>query len=210
VSGERARAELQEAERWMGADRAERRTVVRALTAAVILHAIVLAARLPGWGPDPARVDALSQPAMQVQFLSPPAPKAAPKPPDPKVKRVPRPDPTPDELEPKVAPEPAPPPAESPALAPAQPGPLRVSPGQGPGLIKKVEPRYPPLAQTARLEGNVVIDAIILKDGSVSDVRVLRSTNKLFEQPCIEAVKQWRFTPGSQDVILTVTVNFTL
>jgi periplasmic protein TonB len=209
VSGERARAELQEAERWMGAERAERRMVVRALAAAVIVHAIVLVARLPGWGPEPVRVDALSQPAMQVQFLSPPAPKAAPKPPEPKAKRIPRPDPTPDELEPKAAPEPAPP-AESLALAPAQPGPMRVSPGQGPGLIKKVEPRYPPLAQAARLEGNVVIDAIILKDGSVSDVRVLRSTNRLFEQPCIEAVKQWRFSPGSQDVILTVTVNFTL
>jgi hypothetical protein len=32
----------------------------------------------------------------------------------------------------------------------------------------------------------------------------------MFEPECIQAVKQWRFTPGSQDVILTVTVNFTL
>ena len=89
-------------------------------------------------------------------------------------------------------------------------GPIRVSPGQGPGLIKKVEPRYPPMARTARLEGTVVLDAIIRQDGSVSDVKVLNSTNPMFEQASVQAVRQWRFTPGSRDVILTVTVRFTL
>jgi len=77
-------------------------------------------------------------------------------------------------------------------------------------FVSPVRISAPASTQAGRLEGNVVIDAIILKDGSVSDVKVLRSTNRLFEQPCIEAVKQWRFTPGSHDVILTVTVNFTL
>jgi TonB family protein len=60
------------------------------------------------------------------------------------------------------------------------------------------------------LEGTVVVDAVIRQDGTVSNVTVLSSTNKLFEQACIEAVRQWRFTPGPQDVVLTVTVNFTL
>jgi protein TonB len=73
-----------------------------------------------------------------------------------------------------------------------------------------VEPVYPPIARTARLEGSVVVDAVIRQDGSVSDVKVLSSSNKMFEQACIDAVRQWRFTPGSQDVVLTVTVNFTL
>jgi protein TonB len=85
-----------------------------------------------------------------------------------------------------------------------------VSPGQGPGIIKKVQPAYPPIARAARLEGTVVVDAVILQDGTVSDVKVLSSSNKMFEQACVEAVRQWRFTPGSQDVVLTVTVNFTL
>ena len=87
---------------------------------------------------------------------------------------------------------------------------MRVSPGQGPGLIRKVEPRYPPIARAARVEGTVVVDAIIRQDGTVSDGKVLKSSNPMFEPECIQAVKQWRFTPGSQDVILTVTVNFTL
>jgi protein TonB len=193
----------------------DRQIINRALAAALVLHATVLVAKMPDWGPDPVRVDAPQEQSMKVQFLKPPPPppKAPPKPPEPVTKKVPRPDPTPDEPEP-VKPAPTPPPSAStapPSPAPAQDtGPIRVSPGQGPGLIKKVEPRYPPIAQTARIEGTVVVDAVIRKDGTVSDVTVLRSSNKMFEQACVDAVRQWRFTPGPQDVVLTVTVNFTL
>jgi outer membrane biosynthesis protein TonB len=41
-------------------------------------------------------------------------------------------------------------------------------------------------------------------------VTVLSATSRLFEQACIDAIRQWRYTPGDQDVILTVTINFTL
>jgi protein TonB len=208
---QRRRYELEQAERWLSRDPAQRRLVARALAGALVLHAVVLVARMPDWGPDPVRVDAPIEEAMKVQFLSPPEPpKAPPKPPEPERKKVPRPDPTPDEPEPvKEAPPPAPPaPVATPE--PAQTGPVRVAAGQGPGLVKKVEPRYPPMARTARMEGSVVVDAIILKDGTVSEVKVLSSTHQFFDQACIDAVRQWRFTPGSQDVILTVKVNFTL
>ena len=208
---ERARHEFEQAERWLGSDPVQRRLITRALIAALALHATVLVARMPAWGPDPVRVDAPQERATKIQFLKPPPapPKAPERPPEPEKKKIARPDPTPDEPEPvKAAPPPEP---SSATLAPAQQtGPLRVSPGQGPGLIKKVEPRYPPLAQSARIEGTVVVDAVILKDGSVSDVTVLRSSSKLFDQACIDAVRQWRFTPSPQDVVLTVTVNFTL
>ena len=213
---ERRRLELDQAERWLRSDPAQRRIITRALAAAVVLHATILVAKMPDWGPDPVRVDAPAEQAMKVQFLRPPPPppKAPPKPPEPVTKKIPRPDPTPDEPEPIKAPPPPPQPSPSPAPpspAPAeQMGPIRVSPGQGPGLIKKVEPRYPPIAQAARLEGTVVVDAVIRKDGSVSDVTILSSTNKMFEQACIDAVRQWRFTPGPQDVVLTVTVTFKL
>ena len=200
----------------MKRDPAQQRIVTRALAAALVLHATILVAKMPNWGPDPVRVDAPQEQSMKVQFLKPPPPppKAPPKPPEPVQKKVPRPDPTPDEPEPVTAPPPPPAPSTStapPSPAPAQEmGPIRVSPGQGPGLIKKVEPRYPPIARSARMEGNVVVDAVIRKDGTVSDVTVLRSSNKMFDQACIDAVRQWRFTPGPQDVVLTVTVNFTL
>lgn len=209
---ERAQHEFEQAERWLGSDPAQRRLMIRAFVAALMLHAAVLLARMPDWGPDPTRVQTLQEQAMKIQFLKPPPPPKAPeKPPEPDRKKIPKPDPTPDEPEPVKAPPPAPPePAPSAPSPVQQTGPIRMSAGQGPGLIKKVEPRYPPLAQSTRIEGTVVVDAVIRKDGTVSDVTVLRSSSKLFDQACIDAVRQWRFTPSPQDVVLTVTVNFTL
>jgi periplasmic protein TonB len=216
TGAERASHEFEQAERWLARDPATRRIVARALAAALVLHATVLIARMPNWGQEPVRIETPIEEAMQVKFLRPPPPppKAPPKPPEPVTKKVPKPDPTPDVPEPIKEPPPPPPTPEPPAPAPPAPpqpqGPVRVAPGQGPGLIKKVEPQYPPIARTARLEGSVTVDAIIRSDGTVSDVKVLRSTSPMFDQACIDAVRQWRFTPGNQDVILTVTVNFTL
>ena len=200
------------ADRWLQRDPETRRIVARALAAAIALHATILIARMPDWGPDPVRMDAPQQQAMKVQFLRPPSPpKAPPKPPEPVAKKIPRPDPTPDEPEPvKEAPPPAPEAPPGPPQPAQDVGPVRVAPGQGPGVIKKVEPQYPAIARAARLEGKVVVDAVIRKDGSVSNVTVLNSTNKMFEQACVDAVQQWRFTPGAYDVVLTVTINFTL
>lgn len=211
----RRQAELDEAAHRVEQDPGQRRLIQRALAAAIVLHAVVLVAKMPDWGPDPVRVDAPAEQSMKVQFLKPPPPppKAPERPPEPERKKVPRPDPTPDEPEPVKATPPPPPATTTAAPAPmaAQDmGPIRVAPGQGPGLIKKVEPQYPPIARAARMQGSVVVDAIIRKDGTVSDVKVLRSSNPVFDRACLDAVRQWRFTPGSQDVILTVTVNFTL
>jgi periplasmic protein TonB len=205
-----AAAELADAERWVRQDPEDRRRIHRGLVAAIVLHVVLLFARVPAWGPAPKRMDAAQQQAMKVQFLKPPPPppKAEPKP-EPKPKRIPRPDETPQEPEPEVAPEP--PQVESdapPAPVPVQTGPVRVGPGQGPGLIKRVEPKYPPIAQAARIQGTVVLDAIIHKDGTVGDIKVLRSESQLFDQAAIDALKQWRYTSGPYDVILTVTVHF--
>lgn len=212
---ERRQREFDQARRWLSPDPGARRLVARALVAALVLHATVLIARMPNWGREPVRIEAPLEEAMKVQFLRPPPPpKAPPKPPEPVTKKVPRPDPAPEKPEPIKEPPPPPPvPSEAPpAPAPVvqDTGPVRVAAGQGPGLIKKVEPQYPPIARTARLEGSVVVDAVIRRDGTVSDVTVLSSTSRMFEQACIDAVRQWRFTPGSQDVVLSVTVNFTL
>jgi protein TonB len=220
VESARAAFELEQAIRWLEPDPAERRLLRRALLAALLLHGAMLWARLPDWGPEPVRVEAPQQ-VMKVQFLRPPPPpKQAPvKPPEPEAKAIPIPDPTPDEPEPipELATPPPPdlpvdaslPPAPLP-IEPVSSGPIRVAPGQGPGLIKKVEPVYPPLARLARIQGTVVLDAVIQKDGSVAEIRVLSAANPLLEKPSVEALRQWRFTPGHQDVIMTLTVNFVL
>ena len=64
------------------------------------------------------------------------------------------------------------------------------------------------------MQGIVIIEAIIGKDGNVKDAKVLRSV-PLLDQAALEAVRQWRFTPTllnnvPVEVVMTVTVNFTL
>jgi TonB family protein len=192
---------MQEAERVLHASREERPRIVKALVATLIAHALLLWGRLPGWGGEPLRVDAPAE-LMKVQFLKPPPPAAAPpRPPEPERKKVPRPDTSPDEPEPVTAPPAAPPEPE---------GPLRVSAGQGPGVIKRVEPIYPPFARARRIEGVVVLDAVIRENGTVSDVTVIRSAHPFLDRAAMDALRQWRFTPGSRDVIMTLTVRFVL
>jgi len=61
-------------------------------------------------------------------------------------------------------------------------------------LINKVAPRYPPLAQQARIQGTVRLRAVIAKDGTVAQCQVL-SGPPLLIQAAIDAVKQWRYQP---------------
>jgi TonB family protein len=83
-----------------------------------------------------------------------------------------------------------------------------------PMKTKHVAPVYPPLAQSAGVQGVVILEVIISPDGKVQDSRVLRSL-PLLDQAAVDSVDQWEFTPtllnGSPvPVIMTVTVQFTL
>jgi TonB family protein len=85
---------------------------------------------------------------------------------------------------------------------------------QVPTKTKDVRPVYPPIAQAARVQGAVIVEAVIGVDGSVTDARVLRSI-PLLDEAALDAVKQWEFTPTLLNgrpvaVIMTVTVNFSL
>jgi len=65
----------------------------------------------------------------------------------------------------------------------------------------RVAPEYPPSAFDARMEGHVMVAALVLKDGSVAHVETLDSStpNVGFEQATTEAVETWRFEPGQKD-----------
>ncbi len=81
-------------------------------------------------------------------------------------------------------------------------------------LIHDVPPQYPPEAGRARIEGTVVLMALIDKDGTVKDVRV-ESGLPLLAQAAINAVKQWRYKPylvngEPVEVDSRITINFTL
>jgi TonB family protein len=83
-----------------------------------------------------------------------------------------------------------------------------------PAKIQDVKPVYPPEALAAKVQGIVILEAVVGVDGAVEKARVLRSVPGL-DQAAIDAVQQWRFTPtllngAPVPVIMTVTVNFTL
>jgi protein TonB len=83
-----------------------------------------------------------------------------------------------------------------------------------PAKTRHVNPEYPPIAQSSRVQGVVILEAVIGDDGRIVDTRVLRSI-PLLDQAALDAVRQWEFTPTMLNgqpvpVIMTVTVQFTL
>ena len=85
---------------------------------------------------------------------------------------------------------------------------------QPPTKVVNVNPVYPTLAQAARKEGVVILEAVIDARGNVTTVKVLRSI-QLLDQAAVDAVRQWRFTPTLLNgepvpIVMTVTVDFKL
>src|SRR5213082_1494162 len=97
----------------------------------------------------------------------------------------------------------------------ATPQRVRVSQGVTQGLlIRKVQPNYPPLARQARIQGQVVLQAEISKDGSIENLRLI-SGHPMLAPSAIEAVKQWRYKPyylngEPVEVETQITVIFSL
>ena len=72
---------------------------------------------------------------------------------------------------------------------------IRISQGVSRGLlVSRVEPLYPAMAKTARVQGQVVLQAIISREGTIENLRVI-SGHPMLIQSAIEAVKQWRYKP---------------
>jgi len=86
---------------------------------------------------------------------------------------------------------------------------------QAPVAINRIEPQYTELARKARIEGVVIIEAIIDRNGNVTDARVLKPLPLGLDQSALEAVKRWKFRPGTLNgqpvpVIYNLTVIFRL
>src|SRR5579863_735130 len=97
----------------------------------------------------------------------------------------------------------------------ATPQRVRVSSGVSQGLlVRRVNPTYPPLARQARIQGVVVLQAQISKDGSIENLQLI-SGHPMLAPAAIEAVKQWKYKPyllngEPVEVDTQVQVNFTL
>jgi periplasmic protein TonB len=113
---------------------------------------------------------------------------------------------------PSVAPPPPPPPVKKEPEAPK-----RITVGgavQKARLLRQVQPQYPPLARQARIQGTVKLQAIIGKDGEISELEVV-SGHPLLIPSAMQAVKQWRYKPTllngqAVEVVTQIDVNFTL
>ena len=107
--------------------------------------------------------------------------------------------------------------SRTPAAVPAKPNVQRVRVSQGvtQGLLtKKVQPEYPSLARQARIQGSVVLRALISKTGQIENLQVV-SGHPMLTSSALEAVKQWQYKPyilngQPVEVETNITVNFSL
>ncbi len=89
--------------------------------------------------------------------------------------------------------------------------------GQGvrePKRIAGAPPEYPSLARSVRVQGVVILEAVIDAQGTIERVKILKSV-PLLDGAAVEAVKGWRYTPTLLNgvpvsVLMTITINFTL
>lgn len=84
-----------------------------------------------------------------------------------------------------------------------------------PVIVKSVEPKYPDMAIRTGLEGKVLVKIWVDKGGKPEEVEVLQSDAEIFNEPAIEAAKQFLFTPaymndGPVSVWVTITLRFAL
>jgi len=95
-------------------------------------------------------------------------------------------------------------------------GPYR--PGSGidpPRLLREVKADYTDDARRRGITGDVLLEIVVRRDGSVGDVSVLKGLGAGLDQRAVAAVRQWRFSPARRrgevvDVVVEVAVEFTL
>lgn len=91
-------------------------------------------------------------------------------------------------------------------------------PGTGiapPHLLREVRANYTDEARKRAIEGDVVLEIVVKRDGSVGQVRVLHSLGGGLDQRAVDAVRQWKFTPATRygaavDVVVEASVGFKL
>jgi len=209
----------------------ERKWMRMAVAIAVVLHVIIFVIHWPSFAGTGAKAEKKKVKIFvvkQVKFKPPKKPKLQ-QIPKPKTRIVPIPDPTPDEPEPIREEQPqedmdfvpdqdlvmgipeAPPPPEP-------EGPVRFVVGGNitePKKISAPAPRYPEAARRARIQGAVILELTIGKDGTVKNVKVLRGLPLGCTDAAVEAVKKWRFKASTLngkpvEVIYVLTVKFSL
>jgi TonB family protein len=209
-------------------DAEDNRKLRRAIVIAVVLHAILLAVPIAqGFDKDIKPPDKPKVYVVQQIRFKPPPPQQQQELLKPRAKKVPIPDPTPDEPEPiRIVEEieqqidlpiddaifgipDGPPPTEP-------DGPILVGGDvKPPERVFAPQPTYTEIARKARIQGVVIVQAIIDKQGNVTNVKVLKGLPMGLEEAAVDAMKQWKFKPATLNgrpvtVYYNLTVNFKL
>ncbi|MFL6281522.1 MAG: energy transducer TonB [Vicinamibacterales bacterium] len=101
------------------------------------------------------------------------------------------------------------------------PSPSTYLPGQGgvtaPMLLHETKPKYTAEAMRARIQGVIVLECVVMPDGLVGNVRVVRSLDSVYglDDQAVKALKEWRFQPGMKDglavpVLVTIEMSYAL
>ena len=208
-------------------DKEDNRIALYSYIGAVIVHVILFFVTIPSIARDiTAEKKKPKVFVIQNVRFKPPPPKQEQQIPKPKAKKVPIPDPTPDEPEPIRIPQPddqleipdvddlviavpdAPPPVDT--------GPIFVTGDvQKPIKISDVQPQYTEIARKARIQGVVILQTIINKEGNITDVKILKGLPMGLADAAVSAVEQWKYEPATLNgkpvaVYFNLTVNFQL
>jgi protein TonB len=198
-----------------------------AFAVALVLHVILFFVTFPSFqkGEVAPKEKEKIYVVQQVRF-KPPPPQQQQEIPKPKAKKVPIPDPTPDEPEPirieeEIQPEVDLPDTdivfdipEGPPPSPEPEGPIQVGGDVlAPTKLNAPDPQYTEIARKARVQGVVIVQAIISKDGRVENVKVLKGLGMGLDQAAVDAIKKWTFEPATLNgkpvaVYYNLTVNF--
>ncbi|MEE8523521.1 MAG: TonB family protein [Thermoanaerobaculia bacterium] len=208
----------------------DRKAMKFSLWGAVGVHVLLLLINFPAFTAEPQEVDDKERKVFVVQTPKFKPPTLEPEPPrKPREKRIPMPDPTPDDPEPWRVDESrpelelaydteidfaipnAPPPVDDGPIGPIPVGGNVVAPVK----VYAPQPQYTEIARRARIQGVVIVQAIIDKEGDVSNVKLLKSLPMGLGEAAAKAIKTWKFKPATLngkpvDVYYNLTVNFQL
>jgi TonB family protein len=81
-------------------------------------------------------------------------------------------------------------------------------------VLREVKPKYSPEAMRLKIQGSVLLEAVVQRDGTLRDIRIVRSLDpRGLDLQAVLAVEQWRFNPGRHDgepvdVLVTIVLDF--
>ncbi len=208
---------------------ADDRILKSSLWIAVGFHAVLLMVNLPALGDRALATEETEKKVFvvkPVRFQPPPIDPV--RLPQQKIKQVPVPDLTPDGPEPIRLDDPRPemdlpmpdvdafPIPDAPPAPPEPEGPIEVGGEvEKPERIHSPQPRYTEIARKARIQGTVIVQAIIDRQGDVTHVKVIKGLPMGLSEEAVKAVRQWKFQPATLrgkpvDVYYNLTVRFQL